>query len=103
MNCDKYKHMPSNVATTIGNLKVYLKEYNEKITTLNNKITEIETSTEWIDADVKTAFINTCRSYIWIYRKIEDILKKYISYLEQKTRDGLSLENTFTRILSEHK
>ena len=100
---DKYKHIPSNVTTLIGNLKLYIKEYNEKITTLTNKITEIETSTAWIDADVKTAFISTCRSYINIYRKIEDTLKKYVSYLEQKTNDGSSLENTFTRILSEHK
>ena len=100
---DNYKHIPPNVVTTIGNLKMYIKEYSDKITTLINKVTEIETSTAWIEIDVKTAFINTCRSYINIYLKVQDTLKKYVSYLEQKTNDGASLENTFTRILSEHK
>jgi hypothetical protein len=96
---DGYKHSPPDINTIVGNLRGYLDNYDAKITELTTAINEIKSSPSWQDAAVKSSFISTCESYISIFTQINNALVKYVNYLDGKSSDGSSIENSFSKVI----
>lgn len=93
---DNYKHIPEGVSSIITNLKTILEDYKDRIVELETLVNEINGSTDWKDASVKTSFINTCNSYITIYKNLATIMEKYISYLTGKSDTATALERAYS-------
>lgn len=96
---DKYKHIPADITTIVGTLRTHINSYNGKITELTTAINEINSSSAWIDADVKSAFIQTSNSYITLFNQIKSALETYVNYLEGKSSDGENMENSFAKVM----
>lgn len=96
---DKYKHIPADITTIVGLLRTKINNYNGKITELTTAINEINSSSAWIDTDVKSAFIQTCNSYITLFNQIKSALDAYVNYLEGKSSDGENMENSFAKVM----
>lgn len=94
---DVYKHDPQGVATIIATLKETRSNYEDKITSLTNLSNEIASSNAWRDLTVKTAFNETCNSYLQIYRTVANAMDKYERYLEEKSNAAAQLEQNYTR------
>lgn len=95
--CDsKFFHSPSSVSTIVSNLKINISDYKEKIIELDKLIGEIAVSPSWKDEEVKTSFINTCRSYINLYKNLSYAMENYVSYLSSKSSSFTNLENSFS-------
>ncbi len=95
---DKYKHDPAGVTTVINALKADKESYSTHVNDLKNIVKEIEASSAWKDASVKTEFINTCNSYIRKYDNILTTMEQYIEYLTNKNDEGSSTENSFAKV-----
>ncbi len=94
---DKYVLKPDGISTTVSKLKDDLNFYKECISKLNTLISEIEGSSEWIDMQVKTAFIQKCRSYIAVYKKLSLMMENFINYLDMKSNSGAMIDSAFIR------
>lgn len=97
MSDNSFFHSPTNVSTVISSLKTNISDYKGKVTDLEKKIGEIAGSSSWKDESVKKAFINTCHSYIELYKNLSYTMESYVSYLSSKSSAFSNLENSFTR------
>lgn len=95
---DLYKHDHDGVLAVVSSLREKTNGYNDIITKLNNLISSINDSSSWVDVEVKTSFVNTCNSYITIYKKLIEAMGAYIDYLEKKSEAGASIETTYSAI-----
>ena len=93
---DNYKHIPEGVSSVINNLKTILDDYKDRIVELETLVNEINGSTDWKDISVKTSFINTCVSYITIYKNLSVVMENYISYLTGKSDTATALERAYS-------
>lgn len=81
---DVYRYEKEGVASVIVSLKTINNKYKEKIMKLKDFISNIENSSAWKDVQVKTSFINTCKSYIKIYNDLSNKMDIQIEYLQKK-------------------
>lgn len=92
---DVYKHDHDGVCSVVSSMKQLNNDYNSKITELNSLVSTINSSNQWIDINVKTAFIDSCNSYLKIYNDLKKALDIYTKYLEEKSAAGNELEQTY--------
>lgn len=94
---DAYKYEPEGVANVATGINRLIHEYNDKIIELSNLVSEINTSSSWFDIDIKSAYINTCESYLTIYKKLITSMEKYLNYLNGKANSTDEMDNAYTR------
>lgn len=96
MSNGEFKLSSSDVSRISGLLKSNISEYKGQIAELSKLIETINQSASWKDENAKTAFINTCNSYVTIYKNISFAMEKYVSYLNGKSFSFSSLEQAYT-------
>ena len=94
---DKYKHDADGVSTVVSSLQKLLDDYKDRIIDLTNLVDVINGSDSWIDKDVKTSFVNTCNSYLTLYKDLATAMEKYINYLIRKSASAAAIESAYTR------
>lgn len=94
---NQYMHDYDNVENIITSLKNTKKDYEDKITEIRTLISNIASSSSWIDESIKSSFVNCCNQYITIYTKVLSGMTGYIDYLEKKSKAALELETAYTR------
>lgn len=93
---DLYKHDPDGVMTVVSSLREKTSGYNDIITNLDNFVNTVNDSSAWIDAEIKTLFINDCKNYITIYKNFIEMIEVYINCLEKKSEAGVAIETTYS-------
>lgn len=94
---DRYKHDADGVSAIISSLKDTIEQYKDEISKLSNLVNEINGSSSWKDAQVKTSFIATCNSYINVYKQLSMNMERYVNYLSGKSSSAQALEQAFSR------
>ena len=107
----KYDDMVSELKTSEKSIlayKIYLNEeyiivvhnfssYAVEVTSPGNEIVdEINTSTSWIDITIKDEFINTCNSYVTLYKEHSEKMGLYEDYLAFKSGEMSDIEDKHT-------
>ena len=92
---DIYRYDQEGVTSVLIALKNINDKYKEQIDKLNNLIISIDSSSAWKDLKVKTAFINTCNSYIKIYNDLSSKMDIHIEYLQKKANIANDIENKY--------
>ena len=93
---DEFKHNPDGVKGILENLSETRKKYEDEISALENLEIEISTSSSWKDLKVKTAFLNTYKGYVSIYKNIYTAMSYYEKYLEKKSKEARQIEEKYT-------
>lgn len=93
---DAYKLDKEQVAKLIDELKQIRENYLLKVDSLKTLTTEINSSSEWIDINVKQEFINTCNSYNTLYKEHANKMELYEQYLAFKTGEMYDMEQKHT-------
>lgn len=96
---DEFKHNPDGVEEILKNLSETRKKYEDEITNLENLEIEISTSSSWKDLTVKTAFLNTYKGYLSIYKNIYTAMSYYEKYLEKKSKEAKQIEEKYTKVI----
>lgn len=94
---DRYMHDYDNVSLIINSLKKTQSSYEDKISEFKTLISNISSSNAWIDAELKTAFIDCCNNYMSLYDRVSQTMNGYISYLEKKSEAALEFETAYSR------
>ena len=94
---DRYKHDADGVSTVVSSLQTLIDEYKERILELITLVDNINGSSSWIDQDVKSSFVNTCNSYINLYKDLESSMEKYVNYLIKKSDSASAIESAYSR------
>lgn len=94
---DRYKHNSDEILAVVDNLRAKIDDYKSSIGDLTSLITSIETSPSWKDERVKTSFINTCRSYIAIYKRLSFSMETYVKYLNSKSNSASAIDDAYIR------
>lgn len=94
---DRYKHDAEGISSVISSLKVLIDDYKDRILELMNLVENINGSSSWIDQDVKSSFVNTCISYINLYRDLVNSMENYVNYLVRKSDSASAIESAYTR------
>ena len=94
---DRYMHDYDNVSSIVNSLKKTAASYEAKITEFKTLISNISSSSAWIDAELKTAFVDCCNNYMTLYDRICSNMNSYITYLEKKSEAALELETAYSR------
>ena len=94
---DRYKHDAEGISSVISSLKVLIDDYKDRILELMNLVENINGSSSWIDQDVKGSFVNTCISYINLYRDLVNSMENYVNYLVRKSDSASAIESAYTR------
>lgn len=93
---DNFLHDESGISTIVSEVKSEISLYKENITALENLINSIDASGAWIDAEVKTSFINTAKSYVSSYKNFAMGLENYIECLVKKSENIVEHETKFS-------
>ncbi len=94
---DAYYHDADGIATIVNTLKSDIENYKDKIVEISKLINEINSSSAWKDTQVKTSFINTCQSYMTIYKELSTSMENYVNGLSNKSEGFASIESAFSR------
>ena len=101
---DRYMHDYDNVALIVNSLKKTQSSYEDKINEFKTLISNISSSNAWIDAELKTAFIDCCNNYMSLYDRVSQTMTGYISYLEKKSEGELiSTQTKYYELLNQSK
>ena len=93
---DAYKHDVAQVSTLVKSLGNIRSKYNSKVETLKALVNEISSSNSWIDITIKDEFINTCNSYITLYKEHSEKMGLYEEYLAFKSGEMSEIEDKHT-------
>ena len=94
---DRYKHDAEGVSSVVSSLQTLIDDYKDRILELMNLVESINSSTSWIDQDVKGSFVATCASYISLYRDLATSMENYVSYLVRKSEGASAIESAYSR------
>lgn len=94
---DLYLHDYDNVSTIVGSLKSTKETYEEKKQEIKKLVNDITISPAWVDAELKTAFVNCCEQYLTLYDRITTNMTGYIDYLEKKSEAAYELEAAYSK------
>ena len=67
---DRYKHDADGISSIVSSLKTLIDDYKDRVLELIKLVETINGSQSWVDKQVKTSFIQTCNSYIELYKKL---------------------------------
>ena len=91
-----FLHDGDGISDTITQLNTVFQEYSNNLSALDAKIAEIENSEDWIDKQVKSAYIATCQTFSEAFKKYLSGMEAYISALTEKTNNIEDFESTFS-------
>ena len=94
---DRYKHDAEGVSTVVSSLQTLIDDYKDRILELINLVDSINGSSSWIDQDVKSSFVNTCISYISLYKELAGSMENYVNYLVRKSDSAMAIESAYSR------
>ena len=94
---DRYKHDAEGVSTVVSSLQTLIDDYKDRILELINLVDSINSSSSWIDQDVKSSFVNTCISYISLYKDLAGSMENYVNYLVRKSDSAMAIESAYSR------
>lgn len=94
---DSYKHNAEGISSVVSSLQVLINDYKERIMELMTLVESIDGSTSWIDQDVKGSFVNTCISYINLYKDLVNSMENYVNYLIRKSDSASAIESAYSR------
>lgn len=90
-------HDESGVSSLVSSIMKKIDDYQQIINQLEQLVNNINSSSEWRDIEVKTAFINQCNSYITYYKGFVHSLTNYINgYLGNKSKEVANIERAFS-------
>lgn len=78
-----------------------LNNYDEKVKEINSYINQIESSSDWVDLEVKSAFVNLYRAYIKRINYNTFKVKHNFEYLEQKLDNVVDNEKTMSEVMKD--
>ena len=93
---NNYKMNSAELNSIVTSLNDISADYNENVTKLDNLIKEIDGSSAWTDATLKSSFVKSASSYVNLYKKIYVGLNAYTSYLKRKASNSDDIETTFS-------
>ena len=96
MTKKNFSHRPEGVSSTSALLDSNINDYKDKISELIRLVDKINQSSSWKDEQVKTAFINTCNSYITVYKEISSSMEEFVKYLNGESNRFASFESAYT-------
>ena len=94
---DRYKHDAEGVSTVVSSLQTLIDDYKDRILELINLVDSINGSSSWVDQDVKSSFVNTCISYISLYKDLAGSMENYVNYLVRKSDSATAIESAYSR------
>lgn len=94
---DRYKHDAEGISSVISSLKTLIDDYKDRILELINLVDNINGSSSWIDQAVKSSFVNTCLSYISLYKDLVASMENYVNYLVRKSDGASAIESAYSR------
>ena len=92
-----FLHDYDNVSSIVTSLKITRDNYIYKKEEMKRLVNNISTSTAWIDAELKTAFIKCCEQYLTLYDRISTNMTGYIDCLEKKSEAAYQLETAYSK------
>lgn len=96
MSEGNFLHKPNGVSSISSKLNSNINDYKNKVSELIRLIEKINNSSSWKDEQVKTAFINTCNSYITEYKTISSSMEEFVKYLNGESNKFSSFESAYT-------
>ena len=94
---DKFKFNQEAITSVYTNLVSKANEYQEVVNQLTNLVKEIDSSSSWTDADVKSAFISSINSYVNYFNSSHAKMVGYTEYLKQKTDATSQFEENYSK------
>lgn len=96
MAVESFLHDSEGVNNTVLQMKEYLENYKNHVTSLENLINTMSGSGSWKDEEVKTSFIATATSYVSAYKSFSAGLEGYINSLNKKSTNLSEHESVFS-------
>lgn len=93
---DNFLHDESGLSSLISNVNDEISAYIESVDALEGFINDMESSSSWIDDDVKTNYIAAVRSFISSYRDYSAGLEAYMQCLDKKNNNLIEHETNFS-------
>jgi hypothetical protein len=94
---DRYKHDADGISSIVSSLKTLIDDYKDRVLELIKLVETINGSQSWVDKQVKTSFIQTCNSYIELYKKLIINMENYVNYLVRKSESASAIERAYSR------
>lgn len=90
-------HDESGVSSLVSSIMQKIDDYQQIVSQLEQLVNTINSSSDWVDKEVKTAFISQCNSYIMYYKGFVHSLTNYVNgYLGNKSREVANIERAFS-------
>lgn len=96
MAVENFLHDSEGVNNAVLQMKEYLENYKNHVTSLENLINTMSGSGSWKDEEVKTSFIATAISYVSAYKSFSAGLEGYINSLNKKSTNLSEHESVFS-------
>ena len=94
---DNFLHDESGLSNLIGDVNDEISAYIEGVDALEGFVNDIESSSSWLDEDVKTNYIAAVRSFISSYRDYSAGLEAYMQCLDKKNNNLIEHEKNFSQ------
>lgn len=90
-------HDEGGVSSLVSSIMQKINDYKNIVNQLEKLVTNINTSSDWVDQEVKTAFISQCNSYINYYNAFVQSLNNYVNgYLNRKSKEVADIERAYS-------
>ncbi len=90
-------HDENGVSSLSGEVANKIREYENIVVRIQQLVNTINSSSDWNDLDVKSAFITKCNEYIANYQGYIAALNNYVNgYLNSKSREIANIERAFS-------
>ena len=93
---DNYKVISDDLNTIANDLKDIILDYKEQVIALQTLANDISGSSDWVDPDLKPAYVQNIKDYVNLFKKIYSGLKVYRRYVIRKGRHSDEIENLFS-------
>lgn len=93
---DNFLHDESGLSSLISDVNDEISAYIESVDALEGFINDMESSSSWIDDDVKTNYIAAVRYFISSYRDYSAGLEAYMQCLDKKNNNLIEHETNFS-------
>lgn len=92
---DGFRNNDVAVAGVVNSLQSVASNYRSCVLELDNLLSSIYTSAEWIDENVKTSFLNTCSAYLGMFEALADSMDVYIEYISSASNRASEIESHY--------
>lgn len=94
---DMLYHDENGISSLVQSILSKIDEYKMIVDQLENLVNRVNSSNDWVDAELKTAFISQCQTYITCYRSFISSLSNYVKgYLSGKSSELANIERAYS-------